>query len=197
MASPLPAPSGDADAQRWLQDHGDALYRYALARVRQPHLAEDLVQDALLAAWRGREGFAQRSSVRTWLIGILRHKILDHWRRSKRWENASDLLGPDETTDELFDRLNRWRGEAKPQAWDPVASSERGEMRAALGICMEKLPARLRQLFVLSEVEAQDRAELAARFDMSPNHLAVLLYRARQRLRICLTGKVPARSGSR
>lgn len=185
----------EEEARSWLADHGDALYRYALGRVRQAQLAEDLVQDTLLAAWRGRASFGNRSAIRTWLTGILRHKILDHWRRSRRWRNASDLLGPDETTDELFDRLHRWRGDAQPQQWDPVATSERGDLRAALSACMDRLPTRLRQLFVLAEVEEEDRVELAARFGFTPNHLAVLLYRARQRLRLCLDGKLPHRAG--
>src|SRR5271165_1791769 len=69
------------DASAWLERHGDALYCYARARVGACDLAEDLVQETLLAALEARQQFAGRSSVRTWLFSILRHKIVDLYRR--------------------------------------------------------------------------------------------------------------------
>ncbi len=69
------------DASAWLEEHGDALYGYAKARVGTRELAEDLVQETLLAALQSRDRFAGRSSVRTWLFSILRHKIVDVYRR--------------------------------------------------------------------------------------------------------------------
>ena len=57
-------------ASRWVDDHGECLYRYALVRVRKPEIAEDLVQETFLAAVRGYEKFGGRSSERSWLVGI-------------------------------------------------------------------------------------------------------------------------------
>lgn len=77
-------PSASSDPERWLDLHGDALYRFAYLRTRDAALAEDLVQEALLAALAARERFAGESSERTWLIAILKNKIIDHHRRAGR-----------------------------------------------------------------------------------------------------------------
>ena len=76
-----------SDPEQWLDQHGDALYAFALLRVQQPAVAEDLVQDTLLAAFSGRERFGGGAQERTWLIGILKHKIIDHLRKSGREES--------------------------------------------------------------------------------------------------------------
>ncbi|WP_288054792.1 sigma factor [Methylobacter sp.] len=60
---------------QWLDLHGDILYRYAFVRVRVPEIAEDLVQETLLGALKANAGYAGEASERTWLIGILKHKI--------------------------------------------------------------------------------------------------------------------------
>lgn len=78
-------------ASRWLNDHGECLYRYALVRVRKPELAEDLVQETFLAAVRGYEKFGCRSSERSWLVGILANKIVDHFRKLGRETSFTDM----------------------------------------------------------------------------------------------------------
>src|SRR5262249_60497286 len=72
------------DPETWVDRYGDGLYRYALLRLRAPDLAADVVQETFLEALRVRHTFARRSSERTWLIGILRHKIVDQLRRASR-----------------------------------------------------------------------------------------------------------------
>src|SRR5260221_5604439 len=89
-----PVSPSAASAVRWLEDHGDALYSYALARVRDPHVAEDLVQEALLAGLGAAGGFRGWSAERTWLIGLLKHKLQDHLRGSLRERPVSDS-GPE------------------------------------------------------------------------------------------------------
>ena len=69
---------------RWVEEHGDILLRYALARVRDTAVAEDLVQETFLSAWKARQGFAGLSAERSWLVGILKHKIMDYIRRTSR-----------------------------------------------------------------------------------------------------------------
>src|SRR6185312_15303784 len=94
-----------ADPEVWVVRHGDGLYRYALLRLRSPDLAADAVQETFLEALRARGSFAGRSSERTWLIGILRHKIVDQYRRSAREQAAAgngQAGGPGD--DPAFDR---------------------------------------------------------------------------------------------
>ena len=72
------------DPETWVDQHGDSLYRYALFRVREVQVAEDLVQETLLAALGAKDSFAERSAIRTWLFGILKHKNIDHIRKISR-----------------------------------------------------------------------------------------------------------------
>ena len=74
--------------ETWVDEHADVLFRYALLRVRRSEVAEDLVQETFLAALHGRETYSGKSSVRTWMIGILRHKILDYFRRTAREQSG-------------------------------------------------------------------------------------------------------------
>src|ERR1051325_2552569 len=72
------------DPSKWLDSHGDYLYRYALVRVRDAGVAEDLLHETLLAAVGAHKGHAGRSSERTWLVGIMKHKVIDYFRRVTR-----------------------------------------------------------------------------------------------------------------
>lgn len=176
-----PAPS----AVRWLDDHGDALYAYALARVRDPHVAEDLVQESLLAGLAAIGGFMGWSAERSWLIGILRHKLVDHLRSSLR-ERPMSESGPDGLTD-LFDRSGHWK--VSPSKWnaDPHSLAEDAEFRDVLAQCLSRLPSRMAQMFWLREAEEMETQELCERVDVTASNVWAILHRARAGLRKCLT----------
>ena len=135
----------------WLNQHGDYLYRFALARLRDPHLAEDVVQETFLAAIKS-PNFAQQSAPRTWLTGILKHKIIDVMRKNVREVVASDLMSDEDANmDEFFDDKGHWA--EKPQSWDmPDGALEQKQFLGVLQTCMEKLPAKLAQLFLMRDV---------------------------------------------
>jgi RNA polymerase sigma-70 factor (ECF subfamily) len=84
-------PAAKIDPRSWVDEHGDCLYRYALVRVRTPEVAEDLVQETLLVAVRSQDKFAGRSSVRSWLVGILKNKVVDYYRKLGRETSFTDL----------------------------------------------------------------------------------------------------------
>jgi RNA polymerase sigma-70 factor (ECF subfamily) len=185
------------EAIGWLERHGDALYRYALLRLRSSHAAEDVVQEALLAGLSQQSGgaagaFAGRSTERTWLMGILRHKLLDRLRRDAREAPPSGQPSPrdGETFDEFFDNRGKWR--IKPAAWrglpadDPHALLERTEFRNALVRCLEAIPRRLSRAFILREADGVEPEEIRGIMGLSETGLWTLLYRARLRLRQCL-----------
>ena len=137
-----PAPPGDSTLER-LMAEADGLYRYALSRVRNHHTAQDLVQETLVTACRKMADFEGRSSLGTWLIGILRHKILDHLRRIERHPEVLGSLPMGEQGedpgDEWFTRYGAWR--LDPNAGldlldtDPHQLAERAEIRAAVQEC--------------------------------------------------------------
>src|SRR4030042_1247008 len=110
------APGMLSDPATWLDQHGDSLYRFALLRVRNPTSAEDLVQETLLAAWRAKDSFAGQATERTWLIAILKNKLIDHFRRTSRETPLPDMAETDDAIDALFMEHNdHWL--RPPSAW--------------------------------------------------------------------------------
>ncbi len=83
------------NAELWLDEHGDYLYRFALSRLHDEEVSADMVQEALLAAWRGKSRFKGDSSLRTWLVSILKHKIIDYIRKEIRQRKINDALEND------------------------------------------------------------------------------------------------------
>ena len=176
-------PPHDADA--WLDEHGDALFRYAMARVRTRETAEDLVQDTLLAALRGR--FDGRSSVRTWLTGILKNKIIDHYRKKGRETPFTDLGSGADTNSGKFDAEGYWDHDLGPREWTPPSDEvlHREEFWQVLRQCLDKLPPRMAEVFRLRVVEEVPSPEVCEVAHVSENNLWVLLHRARAGLRDC------------
>lgn len=173
----------------WLTDHGAALYKYALLLTRDEHMAEDAVQETLLAALQARDRFSGESSVRTWLIGILKHKVMDMFRRDARQvrlEDPDDLEGgEDPLAEEIFKPDGQWRD--KPSDWgNPEEMLERGQFMAILQRCLDALPPRLARLFMLREVMEENTENICQEFTITPTNLWTMLYRARLGLRRCL-----------
>jgi RNA polymerase sigma-70 factor (ECF subfamily) len=161
--------------------HRGAMLRFARRRIRDEDLAEDAVQDALLAALSSRDSFQGRSAPRTWLIGILNHKIQDVFRRESRYVRQS--VG--ETIDEDRDEGGAPRiGTAVDTLADsdPAREVSRRRMHDALVIEIEALPEKLRDVFRLQVVEGLPTAEVCQRLGISEANCWVRLHRARKRL---------------
>ena len=176
-----------SDPSAWLGAHGDALYSYALSRVRKSDVAEDLVQETLLAALGAAQSFQGRSQERTWLIGILRHKVLDYFRRRRRSKEIQDpTLGDGEGTMGLFNKRGRWH--PKPKAWggDPAAIYEDAEFWQVYEACRTRLPATLAEAYILRELEGLPAEQVCTVLDISTSNLGVRLHRARLAMRNCL-----------
>jgi RNA polymerase sigma-70 factor, ECF subfamily len=174
-----------ANTHDWLKEHGDFLYRFALARLRDPHLTEDAVQETFLAAIKNPD-FAGQSAPRTWLTGILKHKIIDVMRKNIREVAASDLMADEDASmDEFFDATGHWA--EPPQAWDmPEGALEQKQFLGILQTCVDKLPSKLAQLFLMRDVHETDNNEICKELNISPTNAWVMLYRARMGLRKCL-----------
>jgi len=158
------------------------LLRYASLQLRDAQAAEDAVQDTLLAALAGESGFGQRASLRTWLTGILKHKIIDAIRRTSCEAPAA---GEDEF-EALFDERGHWI--EMPGAWsDPDASLDQKRFFAALELCLARLPVKTAQTFMMREHMGLETDEICKELAITATHCWVLLYRARMSLRECLT----------
>ncbi len=188
MSAAVPEPRGEragrpesGGPESWLHAHGDSLYRYARARVSRRETAEDLVQDTLLSALGSLDRFDGRSSERTWLLAILRHKILDHYRKSQTERAEAARIGHDSRDrtsieDQVFDGSGHFR--SRFSAWstssDPL---ERREFWTVLDGCLARLPRVLASAFVLREIEEMQADEITDALNLSPSNLRVRLYR--------------------
>ena len=175
------------DPVSWLENHGNALYSYALLRVREPSTAEDLVQDTLLAALKSVHTFQGKSTERTWLTGILKHKILDHLRKSMRKQPLDEEIGFDrQNHDAYFDETDKWA--FGPADWDaPDSSLEKSRFWDVFNDCVSRLPERLRLLYILREFDDLETNEILKTLQItSRNNLWTMLSRARLQLRQCL-----------
>jgi RNA polymerase sigma-70 factor (ECF subfamily) len=179
------------DPAGWLDRHGDALYAFAVVRVRNKSTAEDLVQETLLAALSARAGFRGQSSERTWLTAILKNKVIDHLRRGGRelqFEDGTGTGADDE--DRNFDQTGHWRAEI-PEWVEPEKQLQRDQFWSAVHECLDGLPERLRTLFALRELDGCETDELLEMLDISSaNNLWVMMSRARIRMRQCLERKL-------
>jgi len=176
----------DLDPENWLDAHGDILYRYALSRVRNHATAEDLVQDTLLAGVKSVDRFTGASTLRTWLVSILKHKIIDYMRKSKREFSTDDETMGDWAGEEYFDRKGRWK--KRPPEWisNPGKAYEREEFWGVLQGCLGKLKEKQHTAFVLRELEGMDSTAICDQLEISPSNLYILMFRARLALRKCL-----------
>ncbi|BCA53827.1 RNA polymerase, sigma-24 subunit, ECF subfamily [Nitrospira sp. KM1] len=180
-----------SDPQLWVEQYGDYLFRCALLRVRDRAVAEDLVQETFLAALQSRDRFAGQSSERNWMIGILKHKIVDRFRKDVREQPAEDLnefvrSGEDGGS---FDQHGHWRlDQTAPMDWPdhPGNILERKQFWSSLEHCVAGLPPKMAQVFTLREVDEIESDVVCRMLNVSASNLWVLLHRARKQLRQCL-----------
>ena len=173
----------------------DALYGFAMMRMSDHHHAEELVQDAILTAWRKRDEFKGGSTVKSWLVGIIRYKILDFHRsagRTPTLKNDGPIREEDssDTIDRMFDAQGSWK--VHPSAGlemlsdSPDQAVNQREMMARLNHCITCLPDTLRILFTARELDFLDLEETANLAQVAVASVPVLLSRARHSLRACL-----------
>lgn len=172
-----------------LEAHREVLVRYARVHLRDAAAAEDAVQDTFLAALTAGASFRGESSVRTWLIGILKRKLVDRVRAAARELPLADAAGGEgddaELLDRLFDRAGLWS--PGPSTWaDPEAALAQEGFWRALEACLTHLPGRAGRVFVLRELAGLEPDEVCKECGISPSNYWVTMHRARLRLRECL-----------
>jgi RNA polymerase sigma-70 factor (ECF subfamily) len=182
-------------AERWdpreVEGFRPYLMRYALIQLRDPVAAEDAVQETLLAALRGGEAFGGRSSVKTWLTGILKHKIIDQLRRDSRERRLNDTEAPPDEADiadATFSDDGHWQ--EFPADWGaPDKSLEAKQFWTVFEMCLQVMPPRTARVFVMREVMELSTEEICKELGISATNCWVMLHRARLALRACLEMK--------
>ena len=183
-----PSPAA-LDPGHWVDDHADALFRFAMVRLRDTAVAEELVQETFLAALQSLDRYAGQASERTWLVGILKHKIVDHFRRLAR--DRGPVEASSDADLRLFDENSYWIHEDGPRDWgpDPSTDYERSCFGEILQGCLSGLPPRMAAAFTMREIDDLDSNEVCKVLDVTPTNLWVILHRARAQLRLCLESK--------
>jgi len=181
-----------------LERHRPYLLRFALLQLRDRTAAEDAVQDTILAAIQGASGFAGQSSVRTWLVGILKHKIIDSIRNAAREQTLERSDGDGaEDPDAFFSDDGHFA--EPPGDWaTPERSLEERRFFEALERCLQALPGKTASAFTMRELMGLDTEEICKELGISTSNCWVMLHRARLSLRACLerTWFLPGSAGA-
>jgi len=182
-----------------LERHRPQLVKFALLHLRNAAAAEDVVQETLLAALQPGAPFAGQSSVKTWLVGILKHKIIDLVRKQAReqpLERADEETELEEFQDAIYARDGHFR--ERPADWgNPEAALAERRFFEVLEQCMALLPRKTARAFALREVMGLETEEVCKELGITASNCWVLLYRARMALRACLEGRWFAAGGGR
>lgn len=178
------AAPGKLDAQD-LEAHRPHLLNYAMLQLRNLAQAEDAVQETLIAALKGIDSFTGGSAVRTWLIGILKHKIIDSIRKSSREQSLDQYESSPDDLDALFGADGHYVD--RPADWgNPEETLSRQRFFEVLRVCMDSLPKTTAQAFAMREVMGMETQEICDTLRITSSNCWVLLFRARMRLRECL-----------
>jgi RNA polymerase sigma-70 factor (ECF subfamily) len=174
------------DPSDWVDRYGDYLFRYAMLRLRDRSAAEDLVQDTFLAALKNRDSFSGGSSEATWLVGILKHKISDHFRRQAREAplEDGDVRGRPESS--AFDGSGHWNSGPTDWGGNPADLYREKKFLDQFTKCLSGLSPNQANAFTLREIEGADTVEICKVLNVTETNLWVILHRARMLLRRCL-----------
>lgn len=183
-------PKHTLNPEGWVTNYGDLLFSYAISRIYATETAEDLVQETFLSAYQARDKFKGESNEATWLVAILKRKIIDHYRKQSRnpEEKVSEEFWPfiQEGHDE-----GGWAQEHKPLEWTIQQMGESTEdlFMEVMRLCLSLLPDKMAATFTLKAMEEQTTESICKELGISASNLWVLLHRARLQLRECLETK--------
>lgn len=169
----------------WVKEYADYLYNYTVTRVDNHEKAKDIVQETFFSALKAAKNFKGEASERTWLIPILKRKIIDYYRKINSRKGKAEVRV---NFYEDGDKKGSWLEEQIPQQWDKGIEKqiENDELRIVLDACINKLPEKYRNVFILKNVEHFQTEEICNELGITASNLWVIIHRARHQLRKCL-----------
>ncbi len=176
----------------WVHQHTPDLLRFARNRVKDPSVADDLVQLALVSAWETMDRFAGDSSPRTWLFAILKHKLADHYR--KVYREGQRLSGTERLDDDPmatpFAQNGHWNADHIPTAGGIFGEEDDSEkLDRALRHCLEALPERFRTVLEMKYLLNKDSEAIREALGLSETNFWQQVHRAKLKLRACIQGR--------
>ena len=173
------------DPNKWVELHADYLYNYTIGRINNQEVAKDIVQDTFFAALKAQNNFKGKASERTWLISILKRKIIDHYRK------INSAKGRAEVKMNFYsdgDREGEWIEERVPSNWNSEIEKviENTELSEAIEKCIDKLPEKYAIVFRMKTIQEFDTEEICKELEITSSNLWVIIHRARTQLRKCM-----------
>lgn len=177
----------------FLQDLRQQMIKFDFLQLSSLPQAEDVVQEALTSAFQHLDSFKGRAAFKTWVFAILKNKIIDVIRQKSRLVAMTELFKDEESElsiDALFDASGHWHKYEAPQAWQsPEEMMEQADFWIIFEACLNHLPAKYAQVFMMREVIELSSNEICSKLELSISNFNVLMYRSRTRLRECLENK--------
>ncbi len=175
--------------ETWVDLYGNYLYNYAITRVYDQMIAEDLVQDTFYSAVKAIQSFEGRSTIKTWLTSILKRKIIDHYRKNAR--SKEDAILDNDTFFQTEGILKgHWEDEHLPNEWAAdISLEENSEFYKVLQSCLANLPDKMAASFTMKEIDDFSTEEICKELDITPSNLWVMIHRAKLKLRKCIERK--------
>ncbi|MGY3053286.1 RNA polymerase sigma-70 factor (TIGR02943 family) [Pedobacter sp. UYEF25] len=177
------------DPNHWVSDHADYLYSYAIRRLNDKDLAHDLIQDTFLGALEKVGSFQGLSTERTWLISILKFKIIDVYRKRSSKTVANKSSHNVNFVDNFFDIDNgHWNEKHRPGEFgmedhDPLAKKE---FNRIFNECLKKLPSQWLSVFSMKHIDDMDTNFICTELKITKSNYWVLIHRTKVNLRSCL-----------
>ncbi|GGG92369.1 RNA polymerase sigma factor RpoE [Polaribacter pacificus] len=179
LSNPLLSPN------LWIDRYADYLYNYAITRVNNSDLAKDLVQETFFAGLKSAKNFEGKSTERTWLIAILKRKIIDHYRKINSNKGKAEVRM---SFYEEGEKEGSWIEERAPQTWDNEADKliESEELKSTIDSCIDNLPEKYAMVFRMKTIQGFETEDICKELDISASNLWVIIHRARTQLRKCM-----------
>ena len=175
----------ELNPDKWVKLHADFLFQYAVTRVSNQDMAKDLVQETFFSGLKGIDGFRGQAAERTWLVSILKRKIIDYYRKINSTKGKSEISM---SFFEEGENQGAWIEAQAPKSWDNFADKEieNRELRDVLNECIHKLPEKYRIVFLLKTESQYESEDICNELGISPSNLWVIIHRARVQLRKCI-----------
>ena len=173
------------NTDKWIDNYADYLFNYAVVRVNDSDIAKDLVQDTFFAGLKSAKNFQGKSTERTWLVSILKRKVIDHYRKINSKKGQAEVRMNFYTDGE---NEGNWIEERVPQNWDNQSEKdiENRELKSQLELCINGLPEKYALVFRMKTIQEFETEEICKELDITSSNLWVIIHRARTQLRKCM-----------
>ncbi|APX99386.1 sigma-70 family RNA polymerase sigma factor [Lacinutrix venerupis] len=178
-------PNHKIDPNQWITLYSDYLFNYTVSRVSDRDMAQDLVSETFLAGLKSMKNFKGEASERTWLISILKRKIIDYYRKINSNKGKAEVRM---TYNNDTETEGDWLQERVADPFDKTAedSIENTELGVAINNCLEKLPTKQAQVFEMKTILNYDTEAICNELNITASNLWVIIHRARTAMAGCL-----------